>query len=67
MTALIDGTAVVSQTRTGRFEGVLELVLGDAADLIATFGTGFHSAILDLRATEPNKVTIVQGTSFQLQ
>lgn len=67
MTAFIDGKAQVSQTRTGEFDGAFELVLGSGADLIATFGPGFHSAILDLRTTEPNEITVLQGTSFQLQ
>jgi hypothetical protein len=67
MTVFIDGTAYASQTRTARFDGPFEFVLGPAADLIAAFGRGTHSARLDLRVNEGARVIINQGVSLELR
>lgn len=67
MTVFIDGTAHAGQTRTARFDGPFEFVLGPAADLIAAFGRGTHSARLDLRVNEGGRVIISQGVSLELQ
>lgn len=67
VTAFVDGAARASQTRTGSFDGVFELVMGTGADLIAAFGPGFHSARLDLRVSDPGSVIVNQGTLFELR
>jgi hypothetical protein len=67
MTAFVDGVARASETRTGSFDGVFEVVVGTGADLIAAFGAGFHSARLDLRVSDPGSVIVNQGALFELR
>ena len=67
MTAFVDGVARASETRTGSFDGVFEVVVGTGADLIAVFGAGFHSARLDLRVSDPGSVIVNQGALFELR
>lgn len=42
------------------------ITLGDAADLIATYGPGTHSARVEVRAEEANEVARTQTASFEL-
>lgn len=42
------------------------ITLGDAADLIATYGTGMHSARVEVRAEEANEAARTQTASFEL-
>ena len=43
------------------------ITLGDAADLIATYGTGVHSARVEVRAEESNHMARTQTVSFELR
>ncbi len=43
------------------------ITLGDAADLIAAYGTGAHSARVALRAEEANESVRTQSVSFELR
>ena len=41
--------------------------LGDAADLIAAYGTGTHSARVEVHAEEANETARTRSVSFELQ
>jgi hypothetical protein len=43
------------------------ITLGDAADLIAEYGVGLHSARVEVRAEEENESTRTQSAAFELR
>lgn len=43
------------------------ITLGDAADLIATYGTGTHLARVEVRAEEDNETARTQSAGFELR
>lgn len=43
------------------------ITLGDAADLIATYGVGTHTARVEVRAEEEGETTRTQTASFELR
>jgi hypothetical protein len=43
------------------------ITLGDAADLIATYGTGVHSARIEVRAEEAGETARTQAAAFELK
>jgi hypothetical protein len=44
----------------------LALTVGIAADLIATYGTGEHSAFVQVRADEANETARTRAVAFRL-
>jgi hypothetical protein len=53
LSALVDGSTYRMETLTLNVNGPFEWIMGDAADLIAEYGTGVHSSevvVLDLEA-----------------
>lgn len=67
LTAFIDDTEHASQARQEQYAGPFEFVIGDAADLIAEYGVGTHSARVVLRIQEDNRVFETSTTDFELQ
>lgn len=47
--------------------GPVSLDLGDAADLIANYGTGAHSASVEVRLNERGDIVRTQSYDFELQ
>ena len=43
------------------------ITLGDAADLIATYGAGAHVALVEVRAEEKGETARTQAVGFELQ
>ena len=43
------------------------ITLGDAADLIATYGAGTHTARVEVRAEEENETARTQTVEFELR
>jgi hypothetical protein len=66
MIVVIDGAEHLRVTRDDLTEIPVVLELGDAADLIATYGTGAHTAYIEVRALEANEKTRTRSASFQL-
>jgi hypothetical protein len=63
---VVDETEHLRVTRDDSPEVPVVVDLGDAADLIATYGTGAHTAYIEVRALEANEKTRTRSASFQL-
>lgn len=63
----IDDTEHLSVTSSEPPAAPTLLEIGDAADLIDTYGTGVHSAYVEVRLNERNETSRTQADSFELQ
>jgi hypothetical protein len=63
---MIDNTEHLRLTSDEAPANPVILDLGDAADLIAKYGVGAHSAFVEVHAHEANETTRTQSASFQL-
>lgn len=65
--ALVDGTEMVTLESAGLFDGMYSVDVGDAADLIARFGTGTHGGQVEVRSLEEGRTVRTQVVEFLLQ
>lgn len=63
----IDDTEHLRETSTQQPSSPVILSLGDAADLIAEYGTGVHSARVEVRAEERGRTARTQTYNFELR
>jgi len=63
----IDDHEHVRQTSSESHSSPVVITLGDAADLIATYGEGLHRAIIEVRAEESNESARTQSVGFELR
>jgi hypothetical protein len=64
---LIDGTEHQRETRSDAPPRPYVITLGDAADLISTYGTGVHSVRIEVRAEEEGETTRTQSVNLELR
>lgn len=64
---MIDNKEHLSVTSNEAPPRPLLITLGDAADLIAEYGTGAHSAHVEVRAEEKNQTARTESVAFALQ
>lgn len=62
----IDGAEHFRVTSNEALARPYVITLGDAADLIATYGPGTHSARVEVRAEDANEIARTQTASFEL-
>jgi len=67
ITVFIDGAEHGSETQTGTASGLAEFALGDAADLIASYGLGVHQVRIRLDIPQDSRTLETATTSFSLQ
>lgn len=63
----IDGTEHVRVTNTTAPDSPQLITVGAAADLIATYGAGVHTARVEVRAEESGETARTQTASFELR
>jgi hypothetical protein len=63
----IDDTEHLRVTSNERPPIPYVIALGDAADLIAAYGTGTHTARVEVRAEEKGETARTQSVAFELQ
>lgn len=66
ITATVNGTSVVSGDFQGFHDGIFEINLGDAADLITRFGTGQHAGQVEVRSLEDGDIVYTPPVGFVL-
>lgn len=66
LSALIDGDAYQIESATLNVNGTYKWPLGDAADMIARYGAGSHSAQVEVLDLEGNRSVSTALTTFQL-
>lgn len=64
---MIDDTEHVAVTSSEQPRQPSVITLGDAADLIATYGIGTHSVRVEVRAEEENRTAKTRTASFELR
>ena len=64
---VIDDTEHLRVTSSDDTRAPITVQLGDAADLIAQYGTGEHSAYVRVIANESDEATRTQAVSFELR
>lgn len=64
---MIDNTEHVRVTSNEVPPRPYVITLGDAADLISAYGTGTHSAHIEVRAEEANETARTQSVGFELR
>ena len=64
---IIDNTEHVRVTSIEPPPQPYVITLGDAADLIAAYGAGTHSARIEVRAEEANEAARTQSAGFELK
>lgn len=67
ITVYIDDTEHLRVTSNEAPPVPLLVQLGEAADLIAAYGTGVHAAYIEVHVSEENQTTRTQSASFELQ
>ncbi len=66
-TAFIDGQPHLSESGEGVVESLIEMQIGDAADLIAQYGTGQHTARVLVQLDDDSQSAGTQEIVFELQ
>lgn len=65
--ALVDGVEHSSKTEVAAVDGPYDVELGDAGDLIATYGAGAHVASIEVRLNDRGRVARTADKVFELQ
>jgi hypothetical protein len=63
----VNGTEQARETRVEAYDGAFVLSVGDAADLIATFGVGTHNAHVEVQLNERDSSSRTQSVEFLLE
>ena len=67
ITASIDGMVHRTETRMEAFDGVFVLRIGDAGDLISTYGVGTRTAHIAVRDNDGGRTAQTASVPFELQ